>query len=130
MESVAEALDPETEVKAYVELHMKYMREAEEFYSRGELVQSGEKYWGAVTTLLNVIGVREKLPHYSHMDLKEISLYLTRVKKDPDYTRLFSSVETLRANYYHNFLVEETFSIHREDAIKLIEKLRKYLNLP
>ena len=129
VESVAEALDPEEKVGVYAKLHEKYLREAEELYAEKDFVQSGEKYWGAVTALLNAIGVREKLPYYSHRDLKEVSLYLTRAKKDPDYTRLFSSVETLHANYYHGFLVEETFNIHREDAMKLIEKLRKHLGL-
>jgi len=72
MESVIDKLDSEIRVDIYLKLREKYVREAEEFYAKGDLVQSGEKYWGVLTSLLNVIGEREKLPHYTHRDLREI----------------------------------------------------------
>ena len=129
VESIAEKLDPRTRIELYIKLHEKYLREAKEFVEKNDLVQASEKYWGAVTALLNAIGEKEGLPHYTHKDLKEISLYLTEKEKDPEYTRLFSSVETLHANYYHNFLRPTTFNVHKEDAEKLIQKLRKYLGV-
>ncbi len=113
-----------------MKLHGDYLRVAEELYAKGDLVQASEKYWGAVTALLNIVG--EKLgmpPHYSHRDLREIASYLTEVTHDPEYTRLFSSVETLHANFYHGFLRKASFDAHREDAIKLINKLKTYLNI-
>ncbi|MEM1610489.1 MAG: PaREP1 family protein [Sulfolobales archaeon] len=54
---------------------------------------------------------------------------MTEKTGDPDYTRLFSSAETLHANFYHNFLTRKTFEVHREDALKLIEKLKRYLGV-
>lgn len=71
---------------------------------------------GAVAALLNAAGEREGLPHYSHKDLKEISINLSEKEDDPECTRLFSSVETLRANYYHSFLKERTFNAHKRMA--------------
>lgn len=38
--------------------------------------------------------------------------------------RLFASVERLHANYYHNFLTKVNFEAHREDALKLVRRLR------
>jgi hypothetical protein len=126
--SLARELDPRARLEVYVKLHEKYLREAEELSEKGDLVQASEKYWGAVTSLLNAIGEEEGLPHYSHKDLKEISIYLSEKEGDPEYTRLFSSVETLHSNYYHAFLREATFKAHAEDAKKLVEKLVKYLS--
>ncbi|MEM4970304.1 MAG: PaREP1 family protein [Sulfolobales archaeon] len=129
VEFLIERLDPRERFEMYVKLHEKYLKEAEELAARGDITQASEKLWGAIVRLLNAIGERERLPHYSHRDLKEISLYLTEKTGDPDYTRLFSSTETLHANFYHNFLTRKTFEIHREDALKLIEKLRRYLEV-
>jgi len=36
-------------------------------------------------------------------------------------------VERLHANFYHNFLDEETFDRHREDALSLVKRLKQYL---
>lgn len=36
----------------------KYLLDAEELYAKGDLVQAGEKYWGAVTALLSAIAER------------------------------------------------------------------------
>jgi hypothetical protein len=51
------------------------------------------------------------MPHYSHKDLKEVSIYLSEEE------------ETLS----HAFLKEVTFKAHVEDAQRLIEKLRRHL---
>ena len=41
--------------------------------------------------------------------------------------RLFASIERLYANYYHNFLTKVNFKAHREDALKLLQKLRSLM---
>jgi hypothetical protein len=114
-------------VELYLRLQEKLLRDAEELNSKGDLVQASEKYWGAVSSLLNAVGERENLPHYTHRDLKEIAIHLTEKEGDKEYTRLLSSAETLHANYYHNFLGKTSYDAHREDALRLIERLKKYL---
>jgi hypothetical protein len=34
--------------------------------------------------------------------------------------------ERLHANFHHNFMDKEIFEAHREEALKLVEKLRRY----
>jgi len=41
--------------------------------------------------------------------------------------RLFASVERLHANCYHNFLTKVNFEARREDALKLVQKLRSLI---
>ena len=46
---------------------------------------------------------------------------------DLEYSRLFSSAEALHANFNHNFMSKLSFEAHRDDVIKLIKKIRKFL---
>ncbi len=64
---IVRELDPPRRVEVYLRLHEDYLRSAEELYSKGNLTQAGEKYWGAVTALLNAIAeLRGGWEHYSH----------------------------------------------------------------
>ena len=114
-------------VAAYMKLYEKYLRDAEELRAKDDLTQAGEKYWEAVTTLLNVIGERRCWSHCTHRDYAEIVERLSEELKEP-LGRLFASVERLHANYYHNFLTRVNFEAHREDALKLIQKLRSLVS--
>ena len=125
----AERLNHSHRVELYLKLDEEYLKSAEDLYVKGDLTQAGEKYWGAVNALLNIVGEKLGMSHYSRRDLRELASYLTEVTHDPEYTRLFSSAETLHANFYHGFLGKESFNAHREDVIKLIMKLRTYLNI-
>ncbi len=124
---LAEKLDPETRVEAYRELFEKYMREAEELYERGDYTQAGEKLWGAVTALLNIIGELEGKPHYRHSDYWEIVEDIAEVTGDPEYSTLFGLAERLHENFHHGFMAPESFHAHWEGAKRLVEKLRRYL---
>ncbi len=113
---------PDDRVKLYLSMHERYLREAEELYRRGDLVQAGEKYWGALAALLNAIGEIKRLPHYSHRDYAEIVERLSEELREP-LGRLFASAERLHANYYHGFLSRTNFDAHREDVLKLVQRL-------
>ncbi len=73
---IAERLDPPRRIELYLRLHEDYVKSAEELYARGDLARAGVKYWGAVTALLNIVGEKLNMPHYSHRDLREIISYL------------------------------------------------------
>ena len=75
-EEIAERLDPPRRIELYLRLHEDYVKSAEELYARGDLARAGVKYWGAVTALLNIVGEKLNMPHYSHRDLREIISYL------------------------------------------------------
>ena len=126
LEYITKDIDPSTRVEVYMKLHEKYLRDAEELYARGELAQAGEKYWGAITALLNTIGEKRGWSHYTHRDYAEIVERLSEELEEP-LGRLFASIERLHANYYHNFLTEVNFKAHREDALKLVQKLKSLI---
>ncbi len=125
---IVNELDPKTRIEVYEKLFNKYLKEAEELYSKGDLVQASEKYWGAICALLNIIGELKNLPHYKHIHYAEIIGHVFEETNDKEIPRLFASTERLHANYYHNFLSKREFEIHREDVLKLIEKLKNYID--
>ncbi len=65
---IIERLDPPRRVEAYLKLHEYYLRGAEELYSRGDLVQASEKYWGRRDCIAQRHCRAEGWEHYSHRD--------------------------------------------------------------
>ena len=127
LELLAERLDPPQRVEIYLKLHERYLQEAEQLYAKGDLPQAGEKYWGAVTVLLNAIAERRGLPHYSHRDYAELIETLYEETKDRDLVVWFSLAERLHANFYRNLMEREGFDLHKEAVLKLVEKLRAFV---
>ncbi|AET33194.1 PaREP1 family protein [Pyrobaculum ferrireducens] len=122
IDALTRQLDPDVRVKIYLELHEKYLKEAEELYAKGDLAQSGEKYWGAVAALLNAVAEKRGWRHYSHRDYAEIIERLSEELREP-LGRLFACCERLHSN--HSFLTRVNFDAHREDALRLMEMLRR-----
>ena len=127
VEKVSKDLDPSERIELYINLYEKYLKEAEDFYKKGDLVQAGEKFWGALTALLNAIAEKRGLPHYSHRDYAVIIDVLYRETKDRDLVVGFSLAERLHANFYHNFMSKDQFDLHRKEVLKLIKKLREMI---
>ena len=69
--------------EVYVKLYEKYLREAEELYARGDLARTGERYWGAVTALINAIAEERGWSHYTHRDYAEIIERLSEELGEP-----------------------------------------------
>lgn len=127
VDMLVEKLDPRVRVEVYMRLYEKYLRESEELRRKGDLVQAGEKLWGAITSLLNAIAEERGWPHYSHGDYAEAVERLLEETGDEELPRLFASAERLHANFYHNFLSEKGFEIHARDAVTLAERLIKIM---
>ncbi|MEM2025788.1 MAG: PaREP1 family protein [Desulfurococcaceae archaeon] len=127
LELLAERVDPPQRVEVYLKLHEKYLQEAEQLYAMGDFPQAGEKYWGAVTALLNAIAEKRGWEHYSHRDYAVIIGKLYKETKDKEVVIGFRIAEGLHANFYHNFMEREEFDLHREAVLRLVERLRRFL---
>ena len=125
--AVSIMLDPRGRVELYTALSRRYLEEAEKLQERGELAQAGEKLWGAVASLLNAIAEKRGWPHYSHRDYVEIIERLFEETGDRELLAGFAMAERLHANFYHNFMRVESFRVHREAVLKLLERLRQFL---
>ena len=124
---IAGRLDPSRRVEVYLKLSEDYLRSGEELYSKGDLTQAGEKYWGAVAALLNAIGELRGWDHYSHRDYDVIIDKLYEETHDKSLLIDFSMAERLHANFYHGFMSREVFDAHRQAILELIEKLKRLI---
>jgi len=126
VEKLASGADPAERARAYLELHGKFLEEAEALAREGELAQAGEKLWGAVAALLNAIGELRGLPHYSHRDYSELVEHLASELGRPELGRLFAVAERLHANFYHNFIRDpKSFRPYRADVLRLVDVLTR-----
>lgn len=120
-------LDPEQRVRIYASLFRKYHSEARKLAEENDVVQACEKYWGAVTSLLNIVGELKNMRHYRHSDYWEIMGVIVSETGDDELNRLFAVVEKMHANYYHNFIKPENFPRYVRDAELLIRKIKSYI---
>lgn len=127
VELLVARLDPPERVEVYLKLHEKYLGEAEELYAGGDLLQAGEKYWGAVAALLNAIAERRGLPHFSHRDYAVLVDRLFEETGDEELVKGFRVAEGLHANFYHSSMGRRQFELHRRAVLELVEKLRGLL---
>ncbi|ADN49790.1 PaREP1 family protein [Vulcanisaeta distributa] len=126
-ELISRDLDPKDRVSIYLKIHSELLNEAEKEYADNDLVQAGEKYWGAVVALLNAIAELKGWEHFSHRDYAIIIERLADEFNDDELRTLFDSVEKLHANFYHNFLDRSGFNLRRDRALALIKRLSEYM---
>jgi len=124
---ILEDLDPKTRIAIYIELFEKYLSEARRFTNEGDIPQASEKYWGAVTSLLNIVGELKNMDHYKHSDYWEIMETIMVDVGNKELSRLFATVEKMHANYYHNFIKKENFPSYAEAAEELIKEIIEHI---
>ncbi|MEN3047008.1 MAG: PaREP1 family protein [Candidatus Hydrothermales bacterium] len=106
-----------------MELFEKYLKEAEELHEKGDLPQAGEKYYGAISELIKMIGERTKWEHKGHRARREIILKLDEKYPELNLWTLHGSAERLHQNFYENDLTIEGF----EKDVKNVKLLISYL---
>ena len=121
---LADELDRDDRVKLYIDLHERLVAEAKDYMNKGDLIQAGEKLWGALCALLSAIAELRGWRHFSHRDYNDVVENLAAELGEPELSVMFASAERLHANYYHGFLRPETFKVHARAVMELMEKLR------
>jgi len=124
---ILEDLDPRSRISIYVELFKKYLLEARRYTDMANLPQACEKYWGAVTALLNIVGELKGIDHYKHSDYWEIMEIIAMETGDKELPKLFATAEKMHANYYHNFIKEENFPNYIRAIEELIRRMISYI---
>ena len=107
------------------EISAQFLDHAEDELRKGDLLQSSEKAWGAVSHYVNSVARQRGWPLGSHRRLLKNANKL--ISRDPAHAshrrRLLRSVEALHANFYQAFLDEDSVREGIEDAKELISTL-------
>lgn len=112
------------EAEKYASLALKYLENAAEELSRGELEKASEYMWGAVAEALKcVLAARKGLIVTKHAELRRHARELAMETGDPDIFRAFREAESLHSNFYEAALEEEDVLAHFESVRLLVAKL-------
>ena len=107
------------------DISSEFLNAAEDELRKGEILQAGEKAWGAVSHYVNSIALKRGWPIGSHRRLIENVNQALAIDPDraADRRRLLRSVEALHANFYQAFLDEDSVRDGINDAKELIKAL-------
>ena len=122
-----EKLDPEDVVEHYQALSRKYLAEAKEFLTKGDLVQTSEKLWAATALAIKMLAAKRGLKLEKHGSLWGFIDTVARESGDKEIIRSFHVANSLHKNFYENEMTPETVKISAEDIEELISKLMKLL---
>ena len=112
----------------YVALNGKYLADADRLLGEGDYPQASEKYRGAAAQMVKAVAEARSWRHSSHRDLRNAISRLSREIGDTEYLDLFSTAESLHANFYEDFLEPEDVRHYATRIRRLIEKLQGLLN--
>jgi len=73
-----ESIDPETKIEIHLKLSEKYLKDAEEFLSKKDYIQTSEKAWGAASQIVKALAMKEGIEIRSHGELHK---YITELSK-------------------------------------------------
>jgi len=114
------------EAEKYASLALRYLENAVEELSRGELEKASEYIWGAAAEAIKcVLAARKGIVVTKHAELRKYARELARETGDPDIFRAFREAESLHSNFYEAVLEEEDILAHLESVRSLVSKLLK-----
>lgn len=99
----------------------KSLRDAEALIEKGDLARASERLWDAVAQAVKV-ATREWTAE-SPREVRRLVERLFRETGDRDLLRLYSVVESLKANASDDFMSAEAVRAYAEDVRSLVEKL-------
>jgi hypothetical protein len=107
----------------YEALNVKYVVDGQRLLDEGDYVQAGEKYWGAVATMIKAVATQRHWRHASHRDLGRVVKNLVGEVQDEEYAVLFRSAERLHENFYEDGFDPDQVRRYSNDASVLVQKL-------
>lgn len=125
---LGEKLDPEELVEHYQTLSEKYLAEAKEFLSKGDLVQASEKLWGASATAVKSVAAKRGVKLERHGSLWDFVDKVSKEREDEEIIRFFTVANGLHRNLYEDQMTKRPVEIAAKDIEKLINKLRDSLH--
>jgi hypothetical protein len=123
--SLNEELDPEDLVEQYRELSEKYLAEAKELLSAGDLVQASEKLWGASALAVKGEAAKRGLQLEKHGALWGFVDRLSIERGDEELFKFFGEANALHRNFYEGEMAHKAIEVIARDIEKLTTKLKE-----
>ncbi len=107
----------------YHQVSEKFLAQARQELSDGDLPQASEKGWGATAQILKAIADRRGWEHGRHRHLSRIASRLRAERGDRDIYRWFQVAEALHGNFYDDQMSAQDIAESLDDVESLIDRL-------
>ena len=111
-------------LEKYLELNGKYLKEAQEFSAKGDLVQASEKLWGAAAEIVKAVAASRGISLGTHSSPFEFVSELAKEHPDWSLLDLFQIAGSLHTNYYEGWLTEDFVRRGQEVVETFVTKLK------
>lgn len=120
-------MSPKAKLAEYVRLNGKYLKEAERFLAKGDLVQASEKLWGATAEIVKAVAAERGEELGTHRSIGE---FITKLHKEhPEWSLImaFNFANSLHTNFYENYLPKEHVETGATVVREFVSKLKTLL---
>ena len=109
-------------------LARQFLVDADKEFEDGDIFQASEKLWGAASHVVIAEMHRRGIKQSGHRAMVNAVESFADDFKDPTLDFLFSSAETLHANFYHGFLDEDDVLRHRDRVNLFVNRMLELAN--
>ena len=110
------------------QLARQFLVDADKEFEDGDIFQASERLWGAASHVVIAEMHRRGIKQSGHRAMVKAVESFADDFKDPTLDFLFSSAETLHANFYHGFLDEDDVRRHRDRVNLFVNRMLKLAN--
>ncbi len=107
----------------YQAISQHLLEQAQSELTKGDLIQSSEKLWGATAHAVKALCQQMGWNHHAHIHLRNAVSYIASRLERGDLTLAFGYLENLHINYYEHQHRTDEIRIGLENATFLIREL-------
>ena len=111
-----------TQAREYAAAARELLAKAQEELARGELTDTSEKGWGAAAQMVKAVSQRRGWPHDGHAALFQAVGRLAEETGDAQLVRLFHVANSLRSNFYENWMHPDMIQLGLDNIAELVDK--------
>ena len=112
----------------YQQASERFLAQAKQELSNGDLAQASEKGWRATAQVLKAIAEQRGWDHHRHRHFHRAASRIRTETGDGDIRRLFDSASALHENFYENDMPPDEVGERLGDVATLMDKLLPLLN--
>ena len=110
------------------QLARQFLVDADKEFEDGDIFQASEKLWGAASHVAIAEMHRQGIKQSGNRAMVKAVESSADDFKDPTLDFLFSSAETLHANFYHGFLDDDDVRRHRDRVNLFVNRMLELAN--
>lgn len=101
----------------------KFLDDADREFAAGDLLQSSEKLWGAVSHALKALCRQRNWRHAKYAHRRDAAQRLSNDLNDPTIFAYFKIAQSCHANFYNDWMYAEDVDTNRAYIRELVDKI-------